>query len=48
MVKKVYFALLHPHIQYCKTSWGCAAKSALDSSEACGQTSEAYGTYYDV
>jgi len=35
-------------IQYCKTSWGCAAKSAFDPSEACGQTSEAYGMYYDV
>ena len=30
MVKKVYFALLYPHIQYCITSWGCAAKSVLD------------------
>jgi len=30
MVKKVYFALLYPHIQYCMTSWGCAAKSVLD------------------
>jgi len=27
---KVYFALLYPHIQYCMTSWGCAAKSVLD------------------
>jgi len=26
----VYFALLCPHIQYCITSWGCAAKSVLD------------------
>jgi len=32
MVKKVYFALLHPHIQYCITRWGCAAKSVLDPS----------------
>jgi len=30
MVKKVYFALLYPHIQYCTTSWGCAPKSVLD------------------
>jgi len=30
MVKKVYFALFYPHIQYCITSWGCAAKSVLD------------------
>ena len=30
MVKKVYFALLYPHIQYCITNWGCAAKSVLD------------------
>ena len=27
MVTKVYFALLYPHIQYCITTWGCAAKS---------------------
>jgi len=25
MAKKLYFALLYPHIQYCITSWGCAA-----------------------
>jgi len=30
MVKTVYFALLYPHIQYCKTSWGCAAKPVLN------------------
>jgi len=30
MVKKGYFALLYLHIQYCITSWGCAAKSVLD------------------
>jgi len=30
MGKNVYFALLYPHIQYCITSWGCAAKSVLD------------------
>ena len=30
MVKKGYFALLYLHIQYCITSWGCAAKSVSD------------------
>jgi len=30
IVIKVYFALLYPHIQYCITSWGCAAKFVLD------------------
>ena len=30
MVKKVYFSQLCPHIQYCITSWGCAATSVLD------------------
>jgi len=29
-VKKVYFALLYPHIQYCITSRGCATKFVLD------------------
>jgi len=42
MVKKVYFALLHPHIQYCMINCGYAAKSVLD------QTSEVHGTYHDV
>jgi len=26
MVKKVYFALLYRYIQYCMTTWECAAK----------------------